>query len=81
MMKMLNIHLVTSELPLSNNTRLRFLWNRITSTLIIETLAPKTARDGHGFMPAGSVRLTGEELEAFVSAIAALQEPELRPAA
>jgi hypothetical protein len=77
---MLNIQPVT-ELELSKSHILKLNWHHKEQTLSVEVWRPGFSRDGHGFQYHASVLLQGDELEAFVSAIAALQEPELRPAA
>jgi len=80
MMGMLNIHLVT-ELQLSNSHTLKLNWNKRDHSLSVEVWRPGFGRDGHGLMYHAGVLVTGQELQVFVSAIAALQGPELRPAA
>ena len=77
---MLNVHPVT-ELRLSNNHTIKLNWSAVSRSLSVEVWKPGFAKDGHGYTYHAGVQLQGDDLEAFVSAIAALQEPEWRPAA
>lgn len=78
---MLNPKQLIPELKLSDNSRLRLIWNAATHSLDLQAWRPAWGKDGHGFQFSGSVTLSGEDLATFVDSIAALQEPELRPAA
>jgi hypothetical protein len=70
-----------AELTLVNNRRLRFTWYPSTQSLYVELQEPNNNKHGHGFGFVDGVSLQGAELRAFTEAIAALQEPELLPAA
>jgi len=68
------------EIRLNDNSRLVFNWVH-SNLLNVELWKPGNRRDGHGWLLQSSTQLTGEELDAFVSAIAGTREPELLPAA
>lgn len=68
------------EIILHDHSRLAFTWVR-SGLLNVELYQPGTLKDGHGLLLKGSRLLDGEELEAFVAAIAGPQAPEYLPAA
>ena len=66
-----------AEFELSNNYRRKFTYLQNQRSVYLELQKPTNQKDGHGYSWAAGLTLSGADLQQFITAIAALQEPPL----